>query len=357
MSGPATDRRACRGAGALLGVVLLATGCAPRWALRTAAPPISLQWPFQPAAAKITYVRSFDGLAKSGGSGSLLRSFVYGRKDEERDAFALPVAVAVGGDGRVAVADMGRRCVHLHLPLERRYLRLFGTERDAIVSPVGVAFDGELGLYVSDSTGKVLAFDRSGALRFVLRDAGKRPLQRPTGLAYSPTKQLLYVVDTLAHEVHAFRNGGEHAFSFGGRGDGPGAFNFPTHLTRSAAGELFVTDALNFRIAIFDESGTPQGSFGHHGDGSGDLAMPKGVAVDRAGTVYVVDGLFDNVQLFDRKGTFLLTLGKRGLDFGEFWLPSGIFLAADGELYVCDTYNRRIQVFRIEEADGDGPSS
>jgi DNA-binding beta-propeller fold protein YncE len=78
--------------------------------------------------------------------------------------------------------------------------------------------------------------------------------------------------------------------------------------------------------------------------------MPKGVAADRDGVVYVVDSLFDYVQLFDRQGRFLLTLGRRGTAPGEFWLPSGVFLSNDDELYVADTYNRRVQVFRIQES-------
>jgi DNA-binding beta-propeller fold protein YncE len=242
---------------------------------------------------------------------------------------------------------MGRRSVHLYLPGQERYLELTGPERDRIVSPVGLAFDEGLDVFVSDSSGKVLAFGPDGELRFVIRSSSTGPLQRPTGLAYSPGRHLLYVVDTVANKVHAFSRNGEFAFSFGERGDAPGRFNYPTHIFRSAAGEIYVTDSLNFRVEIFDEDGKVLGAFGRHGDGSGDMAMPKGVVADRDGVVYVVDGIFDNVQLFSRNGDFLLTLGRRGVDFGEFWLPTGVFLSESDELYVCDTYNRRIQVFRI----------
>ena len=40
----------------------------------------------------------------------------------------------------MAVADLGRRCVHLYIPEEERYVRLTGSERDPVVSPVAVAF-------------------------------------------------------------------------------------------------------------------------------------------------------------------------------------------------------------------------
>jgi len=328
----------------------LSLACAAKWTVRTTPSPIALQWPYQPNMAKLTFVESLTGFSQQKGSQAALKAFVYGRDHGQQNAFVLPVAVATTRDGRTAVADMGRRCVHLFLAGEQRYLRLTGGKNEKIVSPVAVVFDDELRLYVSDSTGKIFAFGADGAFRFTVATAGAEALRRPTGLAYSPDRKLLYVVDTLANKVHALDTSGAYAFSFGQRGDGAGQFNFPTHIFRTRSGELYVTNSLAFRVEIFDEDGTPKGSFGRHGDGSGDLAMPKGIAVDKDGIVYVVDSLFDNVQLFNRQGEFLLTLGSRGTDSGEFWLPSGAFIDDNDSLYVCDTYNRRIQVFRIAES-------
>jgi DNA-binding beta-propeller fold protein YncE len=343
------DPRGRRRTAVLLGLVLLLSGCAVTWAPRTDQPALDLQWPYQPIKAKLTYLRSLTGFAKRKGSASTFKAIVYGTESADRDAFVLPVAVATGSDGRIAVADMGRRCVHLYVPARQAYLRLDGSKREKVRSPVAVVFDDELRLYLSDSAGKVFAFGRDGEFLFTLEKAGEEVLQRPTGLAYSPGRKLLFVVDTLANRIHAFGKNGELVFSFGRRGEEAGSFNFPTHIFRSASGDLYVTNALGFRIEIFDETGKHLGAFGHHGDGSGDLAMPKGLAVDRDGVVYVADGIFDNVQLFNRRGDFLLTLGRRGADFGEFWLPAGVFISENDELYVCDTYNRRIQVFRITE--------
>jgi DNA-binding beta-propeller fold protein YncE len=338
----------------ILAAVVFASGCTSSWSLRTARPDINLQWPYQPNKAKVTYAQSLTGLVPDTNSASVLKAIVFGSESADRNAFILPVAVATAHDGRIAVADLGRRCVHLYMPGGQRYLQLTGSEQDRLSSPVGVIFADDFRLYVADSAGKVLAFGADGTLLFTLQAAGTERFQRPTGITYSPRQKLLYIVDTLANKVYVFHPDGNFAFSFGERGDGEGRFNFPTHICWSPAGELYVTDTLNFRIQIFDEQGNTLGAFGHHGDGSGDLAMPKGVAVDRDGVIYVVDGLFDNVQLFNRKGDFLLTIGKRGLDFGEFWLPSGAFFSDNNELYICDTYNRRVQVFRITEGYGNG---
>jgi DNA-binding beta-propeller fold protein YncE len=336
-----------------IAAALVLSACAAKWQMRSAPSPVALQWPFQPGKAKVTFVESLTGFSPQKGSQAAFKAFVYGSDPGERNAFVLPVAVATGGDGRIAVADMGRRCVHLYLPAAQRYLRLTGSKNVGMSSPVAVIFDEELRLYVSDSAGKLFSFDALGAFRFAVSQAGAEALLRPTGLAYSKRKKLLYVVDTLANKVHAFDTQGVVAFSFGHRGDEANQFNFPTHIFCSSRGELYVTNSLAFRVEIFDEDGKVLGSFGRHGDGSGDLAMPKGIAVDRDGVVYVVDSLFDNVQLFNRKGDFLLTLGRRGIDFGEFWLPSGAFIGENNDLYVCDTYNRRIQVFRITESYAD----
>ncbi len=339
---------------ALFCLVVLATGCAPKWSLRTEKSDIALQWPYQPNRAKVTYVMSLKGLELSSGSNSLWHAIVYGKEGNSQNLFNLPVAVATGKDGRIAIADMGCGCVHLYIPAEKRYMRLSKIDTERLSSPVSVIFDDELRLYVSDSQLKnVFVFGKDGTFLSPLQKDGPNALQRPTGLAYNSDRRLLYVADTLGNRVYAFHPDGEIAFSFGGRGEEAGRFNYPTHIFWSS-GVLYVTDTMNFRIELFDVSGHFLGSFGHHGDGSGDLAMPKGVAADRDGVIYVVDSLFDNVQLFDRKGSFLLTLGGRGVDFGEFWLPSGIFLDGSGRLYVCDTYNRRVQIFSITGDYSDG---
>jgi len=329
--------------------LLLLAGCASRWALRSATPPTPLQWPPAPGNAKVSYVAALTGFASRAGAGGALRAIAFGSEAIDTGAFVLPVAVATGRDGRIAVADLGRAVVHVHVPGDRSYRQLSGAGRERLVAPVGVTFDDELTLYVTDSSGRLFAFAPDGSLRYVRASAGGAPLQRPTGVAFCPGNRAIYVVDTLANRVHAFAGSGDFLFSFGERGEQGGQFNFPTHAFCSAAGEIFVADSLNFRIQVFDERGAFRGEFGRHGDGSGDLAMPKGVAVDRDGVVYVVDAMFDNVQLFNRQGDFLLTLGQRGTGFGEFWLPSGAFINEKGELYVCDTYNRRVQLFRLSE--------
>lgn len=336
---------------AAVAALAFAAGCQATWTPTTDAPEAPLQWPYAPAPAKVRYGWSLTGIARDRDAATMLGSVLLGR-DRASGEFALPVAVATGTDGRLAVADRGCACVHLYLPQAAQALRLTGSGDERLVSPVGLAFDDANRLFVTDSAGALWSFDAAGAKRFVVREAGGEKLGRPTGIVWAPDRRVLHVVDTTAHAVRTFDAEGRPVASFGRRGAGEGELNFPTYIARSPEGDLFVTDTMNFRVAIFGADGRAAGSFGRHGDGSGDFAMPKGIAVDADGVVYVVDALFDNVQLFNRRGDFLLTLGARGTGFGEFWLPSGAYLADQGRLYVCDTYNRRVQVFGIEGGYG-----
>src|SRR5262249_38387392 len=156
---------------------------------------------------------------------------------QERDAIVLPVAVATGADGRIAVADLGRKGVHLFLPAAKSYKRLEGPEGDKLASPVAVVFGNVLRLWVADSAGRVVGYGTDGRLSLDLKAAGGEKLERPTGLAVSPARKLVYVVDTLANRLHAQRANGEAGFSFGERGEALGSFNSPTHIARSRSGE------------------------------------------------------------------------------------------------------------------------
>jgi len=285
---------------ALGAATFLCAACASTWAPNSITLSEQTQWRDQANAPLVRHVETITGFKRTKTTmSSILRYIVFGRSSADT-MFGSPVAVAVGSDGRMAVADMGRACVHLYVPGEQRYRTITEAGKEMLRTPIGVAFDEELRLYVSDSTaGAVQVYDAAGEFLFSLRTAGDAAFRRPTGLAYSSASKLVYVIDTLAGRIYAFEPGGAYRFSIGGPGEQSGQFNFPTHVTAGPDGNLYVVDAMNFRIQILDASGRFLSSFGRHGNGSGDLAMPKGIAVDAAGVIYIVDTLFDTVQFFN----------------------------------------------------------
>ncbi|MBI5070472.1 MAG: hypothetical protein HZB56_19755 [Deltaproteobacteria bacterium] len=257
-----------------------------------------------------------------------------------------PFGVAVDGAGRVAVADPGRRLVHLFDPASASARRIGGGD-EPLVYPVAVAFLGRLLLVADAEAGALRAFDLEG--RPAPLPVAAPRLVRPSGLAVDEQRRRLYVSDAAEHLVHVLPlDPGGAASRLGGRGREAGRFNFPTHLALDAGGGLAVCDALNFRIQLFDAELRPRSAFGQVGDGLGDLARPKGIAFDRDGVVFVVEGYFDVVQAFEPGGRLLGVFGGTGVTPGRFWLAGGMATDARGRLYVADTYNARVQVFDLE---------
>jgi sugar lactone lactonase YvrE len=260
----------------------------------------------------------------------------------ESEELYRPFAVALAKDGRLAVADPGRRAVHLYDPKAGDYRRI-GID---LAYPVAVAFAGET-LIVADADKHLLrAYGREAEP--VALPVKVPALQRPGGLAVDETRKLLFVTDSAAHAVYALPFGGGEGRKLSGRGGDDGQFNFPTHVAVDREGRLYVCDAMNFRVQIFDSDLRFQRAFGRLGDGMGDLPRPKGLAVDREGHVIVVEGYFDVIQVFDGQGTLLGIFGGTGIAKGRFYLPGGA--ASDGRfLYVADTFNARVQVFDLEQ--------
>lgn len=321
---------------------LLLAGCAASASAPTPASAPEIVWPPPPAAARVRYVQSIAGPADLGLRPSWWQRALGALAGSAAQGMVRPVAVAVAGD-RVAVADPGLPAVHLFT--SERYQLLAGEEADALVSPVGVAFGPDAGLFVADSAlRKVLRFDADGRRAGAIADPD---LLRPTGLAWDERTGRLYVADSLAHRVYAYDRSGAKVATFGRRGTAAGELNYPGFLAIDLGGEVLVSDALNFRVEAFaGDTGAFAWSFGQAGDGSGDLARPKGVAVDSHGHIYVADALLDTVQVFDRQGRLLLGFGDRGPGPGQFWMPAGVTIAAADRIYVADSYNRRVQVFQ-----------
>lgn len=300
-------------------------------------------WPNAPNPTKARFVGEIKGFKKTR---KTIIDIISGRQNSVN--IGKPVAVQVGSDDRIAIADIEKKGVHLYTPADKKYRFLYRSKNEEFQSPVGLCFDNRLNLYVSDSIlKKVLVFDKDGLFVKEITKAGDKPFSRPTGITYDRKYNHLLITDTTLHMVHLFDLEKGYQKSIGQRGASSRRFNFPTHIDTDSSGRLFVTDAMNFKIKLFDAAGNFISQFGNHGDGSGDFAMPKGIRVDRWGTIYVVDSLFDSIQLFNEAGQFLLTMGAKGQGPGEFWLPGGLDIDHNNKLYACDTYNRRIQIFQL----------
>jgi sugar lactone lactonase YvrE len=343
-----TVRTGRRGEAAAVFLILIGSllaACAGRSGTTDPAGPLPV-WPPPPDAPRIAWVRAVHAPADLGiRRNGVVRFFEYLVRGRRVDGMARPYAVTSLAGGGLAVADPDARVVHLFDPGRVTYRRLAEAEGGPLVSPVGVAADGQGRIYVADSVrAAVFRFAADG--KWLNTFGGGGALLRPTGLAFDRERGILYVVDTLAHRVVGFDDAGRRVFEAGRRGSGEGEFNYPVSVALDRQGNLYVGDTMNFRVQVLDGTGRFLRAFGQAGRASGRFDKTKGIALDRDGHVYVVEGLHDVIQVFDPDGTLLTVIGGTGSGPGEFDLPAGIDIDDDGRIVVADTANRRIQILR-----------
>ena len=341
---------------ALAFLVVGAGACAAGCALRSVptwpdAPSVELQWPHRPAPARIRWIKTIASEHDAG----IVRSFWQRALDllagTAGSRIVRPHGVLFDAHDRLFIADPGAGVVHCMDLGAGRYVQIGAEDGARLQTPIGLTVDDRERLYITDSaTGTVYRYDLAAR---TLQPFLKSGLERPTGIVWSPTKGLLYVVDTLAHQVVAFDEYGAERFRIGGTGEGEAHFNHPTDICTDARGQLYVTDALNAKIKVLTPEGRFLRQFGIAGDAPGEFNKPKGVATDSEGHIYVSDALLDAIQIFDPEGRPLLTFGANGTGDGEFWMPSGLFIDRSDRIFVADTYNRRVQVFRYLPAAPD----
>lgn len=307
---------------------------------------IRLSWPQPPEQERIRYLGSFSSAADLNLTGPWLRKvyrFITGTK-RVTIKLGTPYGIAVDTEGNISVADSFPPAIHFFSPAAKKSHELTKPADLQLVSPIGVAVDGRGNVFVSDSMlASVFIFDGSGKYRFSIDSTH---FLRPTGIAVDRYRDRLYVVDTRAHDVKIFDLEGVLLKTIGGRGIGPGEFNYPTCICVDRNGDVYVGDSLNFRIVVFGPDGTYRTHFGQAGDGSGYFSKIKGVAVDSDGHIYVSDAQYDVVQVFDLQGEFLLSFGRTGRETGEFRFPAGLCIDGRDVIYVADRLNQRVQMFQ-----------
>ena len=287
---------------------------------------------------------------------SSARSFfrwLVGLDEQRQIELQRPQTGVVDEAGRVYVTDAGQGAVFVFDPVGGE-LSVWSKAEGMLgfSTPSGIALGPGGEVLVADSKlGVVARLDRKGETRAAI---GRGLLKRPTGLAYDAKARLLYVSDTGAHDIKVFDDQGKLLKTLGRRGEGPGEFNFPTHLA-FANGELYVTDAMNSRIQVLDAAtGAVTLRLGERGIYLGNLVRPKGVAVDGEGNIYVVESYHDHLLVFNRGGQLLLALGGTGGDIGQFYLPAGVWVDRGNRVFVSDMFNARVVVFQFLGGSGDG---
>jgi len=327
ISGPESCTRIYRGtAGFLLFLVLLISARAQ-----------------SPEEYRIQWIGQYPSEAESKKPdlGETLSRLVFGKKPLE---LSKPFNVLAKDPGHFWILDQGSGGILEVQGDEGQMIRALKKAQMDLPSLVGICGAPGDKIFLSDSRANQILQVSGGKLSVF---AEKVELIQPTGLAYHPLNQEIWVVETGNHQISVFDLQGNHIHNIGGRGLDPGLFNYPTFIWIDAQGRVYVVDSMNFRIQVFDGQGQLEKVFGEAGDATGNLSRPKGIATDSKGHIYVADALFHAVQIFNKEGEFLYSFGSQGQGEGEFWMPSGIYIDKEDHIYVADSYNTRVQVFQM----------
>jgi DNA-binding beta-propeller fold protein YncE len=321
-------------------VLLVTAACAHATAVPPPLPDVA--WPAAPAAPRVRLARVVSSPDPAPDRRSFWRSawrvVVGAERDDAPQGFQRPFGVAAGTGDELLAADPDARRVTRLGPDGARDV---ACGRKAWAAPMAVALGADGVVYVADAQEGVVA---RVAPDGVCTTLGAGALGRPTSLAVAGDR--IFVADPPRHEVVVLSASGERLAALGHHGEGDGALNFPTGVALDRQGNVLVVDALNFRVARFSPDGRWLGAFGASLDDGGQFALPKGVAAGADGRIYVSDAQRDLVLVFGPDGEFEYGIGAPGEEPGRFMHPAGL-ATAGGRLYVADSYGARLQVFEI----------
>ncbi|MFQ5459268.1 MAG: VWA domain-containing protein, partial [Anaerolineae bacterium] len=189
--------------------------------------------------------------------------------------FSRPRDIAVGGDGRLYVADSGLGAIHV-LAGDGTPAALIGaTTGPDLGSPTGVAASADK-IYVADPEGnRIVVLDLGGNV------AAEWPVSgRPSHLALAP--DALVVTTTANRSVIILGLDGTVETSWGSTRS---QMRAPLGVAVGPQGRIFVADPEAQAVLVFDRQGVLAGGIRPQVDGT--TVPPVAVAVDSAGDIFV----------------------------------------------------------------------
>ena len=243
-----------------------------------------------------------------------------------------------GVNGRVVVFDASGGVDFVIRPEAESAMKL----------PMGIAIsDGHL--FIADSGNhRLLLFDLDG--RFI-RTVPLQGAQAPEPVSLVADEGFVYWSDRRNHRLcRTDTRKGDQTYCWGEQGDERGEFHFPFQLALDAEGYLHTVDILNGRLQQFNRAGRFVMETGFLGLGPGALYRPNGLAVNQDDVLLVSDVWSGNISLFEQ-GRFVDLLRDATGTPLQFRVPVGLTLFRD-RLYVVDMAASLVAVFRLHATSG-----
>jgi DNA-binding beta-propeller fold protein YncE len=214
------------------------------------------------------------------------------------------------------------------------------------------------GVAVSPSGDRIYATQTAGDMVGVAFDGGGNKIGTmappeatgtdhvPAYLAVDPLTNEVYVSDRRTGTVYIYDRDGTYQRELMLVVQRPGWQ--PLGLAFDEAGNLYVTDLSGpyQKILVIDRTAQVVRTLGE----TDKLSFPNGVAVDGAGNVFVSDSNNGRLLMFDAKGTVSAQIG-RGAGQGNLGLPRGLAVDEGGRVFVADASGQGVFIYRAPSGD------
>jgi len=275
---------------------------------------------------------------EEGSSG--LNSLLFGENQLQK-SFMAPYGATVH-DGLVFVCDIQQGAI-LTLDFKSKQLDFVKVSgRGELQKPVNLVFAADGRLFVADLGRKqAVVYDKDFNY---LTEIGPFEGENSKVVDVEISGDRLYLLDSGEALIHVFDLATlEELLVIGKDEEGALAHRAPTNLSIDEEGNLLVVDSILCKVFVWSPEGEHLRDIGSPGDIVGQFARPKGIAYDR-GFTYVIDSSFENCQIFDPNGEILMFFGNPGVNPGNLYLPAGVWVGEEG-----------LDFFRDKFADGFHP--
>jgi DNA-binding beta-propeller fold protein YncE len=305
----------------------------------------------------------------------------------------VPILMVIAIVAAVALAWMARRCVSLVVTILALLPMLAACGREPEPAPrpawcadariVGRGGKGPLQFNYPRAmawtpSGELIIVDRSARVQVLGPDGSYRREWMmpefdqgfPTGVSVSAAGDV-WIADTHEHRITVMDDKGRVLRTFGGFGQEPGRFVFPTDIAFGEDGLVYVSEyGGTDRISIFEPSPTGDDStkpaftcvatFGRFGSSSDpaqvEFSRPQSMVIDaRAAELIVADACNHRIGRFHLDGRLIAWIGSpdsAGKGLGQFSYPYGLALLEDRTVLVAEYGNNRIQQVDLDTGKG-----